>query len=106
MKKLIVGSMIALASVGHAHAWGDREQGALAGIAAVLAIQGMNRSNQQYPNGQPPVIVGQAPVIVNQPVVIGYGQPVYRQHCWPQQIGRDPYTGVPFYQTRCTLQRY
>lgn len=106
MKKLIVASMIAVASIGQAHAWGDREQGALAGIAAVLAIQGIARANQQYPNGQPPVIVGQAPVIVNQPVIIGHGQPVYRQHCWPQQIGRDPWTGVPFFETRCTIQRY
>lgn len=107
MKKLIVGSMIAIASIGPAHAWGDREQGALAGIAAVLAIQGIARANQQYPNGQPPVIVGQGPAVYpGQPVIIREGQPVYRQHCWPQQVGRDPWSGVPFYETRCILQRY
>ena len=104
MKKLIISAMIGVASIGPAHAWGDREQGALAGIAAVLAIQGIVRANQQYPNGQPPVVVGQAPVYG--PVIIREGQPVYRQHCWPQQVGRDPYSGVPFYETRCTLQRY
>ena len=64
MKKLIVGSMIALASISQAHAWGDREQGIVTGIAAVLAIQGMTR-NQQYPNGQPPVVVGQGPVVMH-----------------------------------------
>ena len=106
MKKLIVSAMIGIASIGQAHAWGDREQGIVTGIAAVLAIQGIARANQQYPNGQPPVIVGQAPVIVNQPVIIREGQAVYRQHCWPQQIGRDPYSGVPFYETRCQLVRY
>jgi|688.fasta_scaffold12156_29 hypothetical protein len=107
MKKLIVGSMIALASISQAHAWGDREQGIVTGIAAVLAIQGMTR-NQQYPNGQPPVVVGQGPVVMHPqyPVIIREGQPVYRQHCWPQQIGRDPFSGVPFYETRCKLQRY
>ena len=108
MKKLIVGSMIAVASIGQAHAWGDREQGALAGIAAVLAIQGIARANQQYPNGQPPVVVGQGPVVMypGQPVIIREGQAVYRQHCYPQIVSRDPYTGVPFYETRCQLVRY
>ncbi len=106
MKKFIAGSMIVLSSIGSAHAWGDREQGILTGIAAVLALQHINRSAQAYPNGQPPVVVGQAPVIVNQPVIIRDGQPVYRQHCWPQQVGRDPWSGVPFYETRCRLQQY
>ncbi len=104
MKKLIAGSMIVLSSIGSAHAWGDREQGALAGAAVVWALM---QGRQAYPAGQPPVVVGQQPVIVGQaPVIIHPGQPVYRQHCWPQQVGRDPWTGVPFYETRCRLQQY
>ncbi len=107
MKKLIAGSMIVLSSIGSAHAWGDREQGIVTGIAAVLALQHISRNTQAYPNGQPPVVVGQQPVVVGQaPVIIYPGQPVYRQHCWPQEVGRDPYTGVSLYQTRCRLQQY
>ena len=101
MKKLIVGSMIAIAGIGQAHAWGDREQGALAGIAAVLAMQSIARANQQYPNGQPPVVVGQAPVIVQPqyPVIYGQGQ---RHYCYSKPVLFHPQTGNPtHYATEC-----
>lgn len=107
MKKFVISALVAASAASPAWAWGDREQGIVTGIAAVLALQHISKQNQAYPSGQPPVVVGQQPVIVGQaPVIIYPGQPVYRQHCWPQEIGRDPYTGVPFYQTRCRLQQY
>jgi hypothetical protein len=55
MKKAIVAGLIAVAAVGQAHAWGPREQGALAGIAGTLFYQQITRP-QVY--SQPPVQVG------------------------------------------------
>ena len=94
--KLIVGLMIALASMGSAHAWGDREQGELAGAAAaILLYQQVQRANQQYPNGQPPVVVGQVPA----PVIYG---PAQRHYCYSKPVLFDPYTGRPtHYATEC-----
>ena len=70
MKKFVVALVIAAGSIGQAQAWGDREQAALAGAAAVLLYQHANQ-NRGYPNGQPPVVVGQGPMVVqnNWPVI-------------------------------------
>ena len=98
MRKFIVAAMIGIASIGPAHAWGDREQGALAGIAATLLFQHVQRANQQYPNGQPPVVVGQGPVIVQQP-----SYPVVttqRHYCFSRPVLFDPYTGRPTHYTQ------
>lgn len=47
-----------------AFAWGDREQGALAGIAATLIFQNLQRDAQTAP---PPVIYQPQPQIIYQP---------------------------------------
>lgn len=54
-----------------AHAWGDREQGALAGIIGTLIIQQIYRDGQERPQReQPPVVVRERPA----PVIV-YRQP-------------------------------
>lgn len=82
MKKLIVSALIATAAV-PALAWGDREQGALAGIVGTIILQNVMRNNQppvvqQYP--QPPVVqqypqpsYPYPPVVINVP-------PQHRHH--------------------------
>ena len=68
MKTLIAAVIVMFGFAGQAHAWGDREQGALAGAAGVLLLQHIfkDRSNQ---NGYPPVYTGQ-PAPAQQPQVI------------------------------------
>ena len=96
MKKLIVGSMIAIAGIGQAHAWGEKEQAALAGlVAGAVAMNAYQNRVQTYPNGQPPVIVGQVPA----PVIYGQAQ---RHYCYSKPVLFDPYTGRPtHYATEC-----
>jgi hypothetical protein len=97
MNKIVTAVLISAAMSGPAQAWGDREQGALAGAAAVLLFQHVQRAQAQpYPNGQPPVVVGQQPVIVAQPY------PAVRQYCFPRPVLWDPYSGRPtHYATEC-----
>lgn len=74
MKKLVVASL-ALCMATSTFAWGDREQGALAGIAATLLYQNIQRNQQPvYPANQggqfwyrPPVVQQQI-IIQNSPV--------------------------------------
>lgn len=57
MKKIFVALMIVAGFSTQAHAWGDREQGALAGIAATLILQEITRNSaQQQVQTMPPVI--------------------------------------------------
>lgn len=74
MKRIIL-SLAVLSSVVAmpAYAWGDREQGILAGAAGLWAIQQINRAgqvNQPVVVQQPPVVYQPQPVIV-QPVPAG-----------------------------------
>lgn len=60
-----------LATVGFSNpalAWGDREQGALAGVVGTLIFQHIQRDG--FGRQPAPVIVQQPPVIVQQPPVI------------------------------------
>lgn len=50
MKKLIIAALAASLSTS-ALAWGDREQGALAGIAGTLLIQEIIKDNKSNTNG-------------------------------------------------------
>ena len=75
MKKALV-ALIAVAAIGSAHAWGPREQGALAGIAGTLFFQQINQ----------PRVVAQPPVTVGYPGM-GYPQP---QMGYPQVEMRMP----------------
>jgi hypothetical protein len=69
MKKVLIAAVAALAMTGTAHAIGDREQGALMGIAATLLWQKLDQNNN--PTGQ--VYVQPQPVYV-QPRTV-YVQP-------------------------------
>jgi hypothetical protein len=93
MKKFIVTVIAGLVFSNSAFAWGDREQGVLAGIAGLWAFQQLQSA------GQPPVIYQQTPpVIVQQPQVIIQQPPIYSfpirnyYNCLVQV--QDPYSGI------------
>lgn len=94
MKKFIAAVAIFAGFTAQAHAWGDREQGILAGVVGTLILQHVTGSrdtqSQPVPN-YPPVSVGgypqqppvvqhypQQPQIVFPPVVQHYPRPVQR----------------------------
>lgn len=79
MKKLIA-FVLAAGMAAPAFAWGDREQGILTGIAAVLLLQ--NQQRQVYVPPQP-VYVQPAPVIIYQPTC--RNEPIFDQ--WGRHIG-------------------
>jgi hypothetical protein len=93
MKKFIVAIIAGLAFSNSAFAWGEREQGALAGIAGLWAIQQLHRAGQPQVIHQqtPPVIVQQPPVIMQQPSI--YSFPIRNYYSCLVQV-QDPYTGV------------
>jgi len=93
MKKFIVAIIAGLAFSNSAFAWGEREQGALAGIAGLWAIQQLHRAGQLQVIHQqtPPVIVQQPPVIMQQPSI--YSFPIRNYYSCLVQV-QDPYTGV------------
>lgn len=57
MKKLIIGAMLSVLTLS-VHAWGDREQGALAGILGTIIWQKLDQNQQ---NQQPPSVVYRTP---------------------------------------------
>jgi hypothetical protein len=89
MKKFVLAIMITAGSIGSAQAWGDREQGALAGLFIGALMQ--KAWGQPQSNGYPPVQQGlpqqypvhtpqpQPQIIIQAPPVI-YTSPM-RQHC-------------------------
>ena len=93
MKKFIVTVFAGLVLSNSAFAWGEREQGALAGIAGFWAIQQLHKAGQPQVIYQqtPPVIVQQPQVIVQQSPVYVYPIPNYYS-CLVQV--QDPYSGV------------
>jgi hypothetical protein len=68
MKKVLV-ALITVATIGSAHAWGPREQGALAGVASVLLYQHVT---------QPRVVYQQQPQVIYQQQTIP--APVYPEY--------------------------
>lgn len=64
MKKIVLA--LALVASTPAFAWGEREQGALAGIVGTILFQNMTRPH-----------VVQPPVVIHQPPVYNYSSPVY-----------------------------
>ena len=76
MRKIFISSILALSCVS-AFAWGPREQGALAGLAAGVILS------------QPQTYVAPAPVYVQPPVVPMYPQPMYVQ---PAPYSHPPMT--------------
>ena len=93
MKKFIVTVFAGLVFSNSAFAWGDREQGALAGIVGLWAIQQLHRGGQPQVIHQqtPPVIVQQAPVIIQQAPI--YSFPIRNYYSCLVQV-QDPYSGV------------
>jgi hypothetical protein len=75
MKKVLIAGLIAISAVGSAHAWGEREQGALAGIAGTLLYQHVTRPQ----------------VVYSQPQV------VYQQQTYPQVDQQYEYRTAPQY---------
>lgn len=57
MKTFIAALIVTFGFTAQAHAWGDREQGALAGAAGVLLLQHVLRDRAQP--AYPPVYTGQ-----------------------------------------------
>jgi hypothetical protein len=92
MKKLIPIVMMVAAS--QAHAWGDREQGIVTGIAGTLLFQHVMQPRTQPVQAQPPIIIGQPapPVVIAQPA-----PPTARVYNLPRQ---GLYSGRPVYEER------
>ena len=92
MKKFIVTVIAGLIFSNSALAWGEREQGALAGIAGLWVIQQLHRGGQpQVIYQQTPPVVVQQPVIVQQPPI--YSFPFRNYYNCLVQV-QDPYSGV------------
>ena len=93
MKKFIVTAIAGLVLSSSAFAWGEREQGALAGIAGMWVIQQLQRGGQPQVIHQqtPPVVVQQPPVIVQQPPIFNF--PIRNYYNCLVQV-QDPYSGV------------
>lgn len=91
--KFITG-MILSSAITAAHAWGDREQGILAGIAGYWLYNQLNRNDPQPP--APPVVQQ------NPPVYVYPAPPVYsyRPRCY-QVPTVDQYGRVLYYRQYC-----
>jgi hypothetical protein len=117
MKKIViaVSAVIAMTFTTQVHAWGDREQGALAGLVIGALMQknwgqsqqtgyppvqqGQHLPTQQYPVYSPqPQIIVQAPPVIYQP------QPMQQQcHTFPQY---DVYGRFHGHRTVCRMVPY
>jgi hypothetical protein len=82
MKKVISGLLVGMLVSTSAMAWGEREQGILAGAAGLWFIQQMNKNGQPH---NPPVIVYQQPPVYNSPAPYVspplYDTPKPQQYC-------------------------
>lgn len=104
MNKFLIAVAVFLATVTNAHAWGDREQGILAGIAGTLIYQHIQGHAQQqpqvvYPQPQPQVIYAPQPQVIyvpQQPQVIVV--PQQRPHSHGHRHGHYN-GGYGYYQT-------
>jgi hypothetical protein len=90
MKKFVLAIMITVSTMGSAQAWGDREQGALAGlIVGAIAHRAFSQPQQ---NGYPPVQQGQQiptqqyPVYSPNPQIIVQAPPVIYQQTPMQRV--------------------
>jgi hypothetical protein len=90
MKKFVLAIMITVSTMGSAQAWGDREQGALAGlIVGAIAHRAFSQPQQ---TGYPPVQQGQQiptqqyPVYSPNPQIIVQAPPVIYQQTPMQRV--------------------
>jgi hypothetical protein len=114
MKKIViaVSTVIAMTFTTQVHAWGDREQGALAGlIVGAIAQRAFSQpqqngyppvqQGQQLPTQQYPVYIPQPQIIVQAPPVIYQPQPM-REQCYTFQE-RDIYGRFHGHRTVCRM---
>jgi hypothetical protein len=110
MKK-VIATLILASTVVSANAWGDREQGALAGLIVGIGAAAIANNNHNGNSGvnsgvivQPAPVYRQAPVIIeSQPRICGYNTwcpSVPRPVCYNQQIV-DQWGRVVGYQQVC-----
>lgn len=95
MKKALVAGLVGLAMTSSAFAWGDREQGALAGLIVGGIIGSQARAERYEPRYEPRVIV-QPPVVIQQqePIIVypaprqRYRAPLCLLHPYYDQYGQ------------------
>jgi hypothetical protein len=95
MIKLITTAAVVLLFSTSAQAWGDREQGALAGIVGTLIWQKLESQNQPP---RPQVI--HQPVYTPPTVIYQYPQPVPERQCYVVRETRN-YNGSYTREFRC-----
>ena len=108
MKKFLAIALMIVAT--QAHAWGDREQGILAGVFGTILLQNIAKNNSQpQVYGQPPVSVGdvysqpqqhypqqQQPQVIIQPQVNVYPQRSAQAYSQPRMY-------IPAPRNRCDV---
>ena len=98
MIKFIATTVVALSFTTSALAWGDREQGALAGIVGTLLWQKLDNQNQNQLPPSPQVI--RQPVYVPPTVIYQYPQPLPERQCYVFRETRN-YDGTYTREIRC-----
>jgi len=96
MIKFIAATIVALSVATPAQAWGDREQGALAGIVGTLLWQRLDNQGQIQ---QRPQVIRQ-PVYVPPTVIYQYPQPWPERQCYVFRETRN-YDGTYTRELRC-----
>jgi hypothetical protein len=96
MIKIIAATVVALSFTTSAQAWGDREQGALAGIVGTLLWQRLDNQNQPLPR---PQVITQ-PVYVPPTVIYQYPRPMPERQCYVFRETRN-YDGTYTRELRC-----
>jgi|688.fasta_scaffold342453_2 hypothetical protein len=96
MIKFISAIVLALSFTTSAQAWGDREQGALAGIVGTLLWQ---KLEQQQPAPYRPQVI-QQPVYVPPTVIYQYPQAMPERQCYVFRETRN-YNGTYTREIRC-----
>jgi len=99
MKKVLIAGLIAVSGISSAFAWGEREQGVLAGMAGLWAYQQLSQPRVVYQQ-QPQVVYQQTqtlPAPVYQPEVRTMPQysPQYPSPygCYPVYTQQGQYAG-------------
>lgn len=96
MIKFIAATVVAFLFTTSAQAWGDREQGALAGIVGTLLWQKLDNQGQMQ---QRPQVIHQ-PVYVPPTVIYQYPQPVPERQCFVVRETRN-YNGTYTREIQC-----
>lgn len=97
MKKFLAVALMIAAT--QAHAWGEREQGIVAGVFGTILLQKIAEQNQQPVYSQPPVTVGEQPVYSQPQVIVQQPQIIVQRPRYTQQ----PRMYIPAPQNRCDV---